>query len=185
MGQLALHVRSPTNRRSLCGPGACAHCDFHTFVSWPRPLWFFLCLGRPVLGYASLIRFGAHGARPHIHLAVTVGSWHSVSVGLHVFLVLGHNSRIVVIMSLTILATIAMDPLSVIIRTRMSINFCTSPRSHIGTSSIPPLTPWVWTLQVLFYVVTSPNTSLKRASFRSSPIWVHSKKSSFPIQATI
>ena len=48
--------------------------------------------------------------------------------------------RIVVIMRLRILATIAIDPLFEIIRTIVAINSCTSPRSHFGTSSVPPPT---------------------------------------------
>ena len=90
----------------------------------------------------ALIGFGAHGARPHIHPAVTVGgpSWHSVCDGFPVFLVFGQYFRIVVIMRLRILATIAINPLFEIIRTIVAINSCTSPRSHFGTSSVPPPT---------------------------------------------
>ena len=93
--------------------------------------------GRPLLRLS--LGFGAHGAPPHIHPAVTVGGphWHSVCDGLHVFLVLGQYFRIVVIMRLRILATIAIDPLFENFRTTMTINSCTSPRSHIGTSSVP------------------------------------------------
>ena len=84
----------------------------------------------------------AHGARPHKHPAVTVGGphWHSVCDGFHVFLVLGQHFRIVVIMRLRMLATIAIDPLFEIIRTIVAINSCNSPRSHFGTSSVPPPT---------------------------------------------
>ena len=86
---------------------------FQTPVHWPTPLWSFAKFrGRPSFA-TPLIGFGAHGARPHIHPAVTVGGpyWHSVCDGFHVFLVLGQYFRIVVIMRLRILATIAIDPL--------------------------------------------------------------------------
>ena len=109
-------------------------------LSTRPPLWSFAKFrGRPSFA-TPLIGFGAHGARPHIHPAVTVGGpyWHSVCDGFHVFLVLGQYFRIVVIMGLRILATIAIDPLFEIIRTMVAINSCTSPRSHFGTSSVPP-----------------------------------------------
>ena len=112
----------------------------------PHTLWSFAKFrGRPSFATPP-IGFGAHGARPHIHPAVTVGGpyRHSVCDGFHVFLVLGQYFRIVVIMRLRILATIAIDPpndpLFEIIRTIVAINSCTSPRSHIGTSSVPPPT---------------------------------------------
>ena len=73
----------------------------------PRPLWSFAKFrGRPSLA-TPLIGFGAHGARPHTHPAVTVGGphWHSVCVCFHVFLVFGQYFSIVVIMRPTILAT--------------------------------------------------------------------------------
>ena len=108
----------------------------------PTHLWSFAKFrGRPSFA-TPLIGFGAHGARPHIHPAVIVGGpyWHSVCDGFHVFLVLGQYFRIVVIMRLRILATIAIDPLFEIIRTTVAINSCTSPRSHFGTSSAPPPT---------------------------------------------
>ena len=88
-------------------------------VHWPRPLWSFAKFrGRPSLS-TPLIGFGADGDRPHTHPAVTVRGpyWHSVCDGLHVFLVLGQYFRIVVIMRLRILATIATDPLFEIVRT--------------------------------------------------------------------
>ena len=119
----------------------------------PDPLWSFAKFrGRPTFA-ALLIGFWAHGARPHIHPAVTVGGpyWHSVCDGLHVFLVLGQQFRIVVIMRLRILA-IAIDPLFEIIRTVMAINSCTSPRSHIGTSSVPsPTTTGADTASAFFF----------------------------------
>ena len=111
-------------------------------VHWPTPLWSFAKFrGRPSFA-TPLFGFGAHGARPHIHPAVTVGGsyWHSVCDGFHVLLVLGQYFRIVVIMKLRILATIAIDPLFEILRTIVAINSCTSPRSHFGTSSVPPPT---------------------------------------------
>ena len=97
--------------------------------------------GPPVLFYASHWLWGTR-CSPHIHPAVTVGGsyWHSVCDGFHVLLVLCQNFRIVVIMRLRILATIASDPLFEIIRTIVAINSCTSPRSHFGTSSVPPPT---------------------------------------------
>ena len=77
-----------------------------------------------------------HGPDPcgrlqRLHPSVTVGGpyWHSV-------LVLGQYFRVAVITRLTILATIAIDPLFEIIRTFMAINSCTSPRRHTGTSII-------------------------------------------------
>ena len=104
-----------------------------------------------------LIGFGAHGARP------------SVCGGFHVFLVLGQFFRIVVIMRLRILATIAIDPLFEIIRTKLAINSCTSPRSHFGTSSVPPPTTMGADPASTFFGVKSPYTSSKRAPFRPVP----------------
>ena len=80
------------------------------------------------------IGFGAHGAQPHMHPAVIVGGpyWHSVCDGFHVIIVLGQYFRIVVIMKLRILATIAIVPLFESRQTIVAINSCTIPRSHIG-----------------------------------------------------
>ena len=140
MDQLALHVRFPNasqeplwarNMRPLRLPDPLA-----------QTLWS-IAKFRGRSSFATpLIGFWAHGARPHTHPAVTVAGpyWHSVCDGLHVFLVLGQHFRIVVIMRLRILATIASDPLFENFRTTMPINSCTSPRSHIGTSSVPPPT---------------------------------------------
>ena len=117
------------NMRPLRLPDPCPLAHTHVVVCKVS--------GPPVLCYAS------HWLRrPHIHPAVTVGGpyWHSVCDGFHVFLVLGQYLRIVVIMRLRILATIAIDPLFEIIRTIVATNSCTSPRSHIGTSSVPPPT---------------------------------------------
>ena len=61
-------------------------------------------------------------------------------------------------MRLRILATIAIDPLFEIIRTIVAINSCTSPRSHFGTSSVPPSPPWARTLQVHFLLALNRRT---------------------------
>ena len=84
----------------------------------PHPLWSFAKFRGRSSFATPLIGFGAHGARPHIHPAVTVGGpyWHSVCDGFHVFRVLGQYFRIVVIMRLRILATIAIDLLFEIIQ---------------------------------------------------------------------
>ena len=149
-----------------------APTDFQTPVHWPTLLWSFAKFrGRPSFA-APLIGFGAHGARPHIHPAVTVGGpyWHSDCDGFHVFLVLGQYFRIVVIMRLRILATIAIDPLFEIIRTLVAINSCTSPRSHIGTSSVPPpTTMFADPASAFSFGVKSPYTSSKRAPFGFTP----------------
>ena len=84
----------------------------------PLPRSFAKFRGRPSFA-TPLIGFGAHGARPHIYPVVTVGGPCWTRFALH------------------ILATIANDPLFEIIRTTLAINSCTSPRSHIGTSSVP------------------------------------------------
>ena len=108
MDQQALHVRFPNasqeplwprNMRPLRLPEACPLAQ--------TPVVVCKVSGRPSFA-APLIGFWAHGARPHIHPAVTVGGpfWHSVCDGLRVSLV-----RQYVIMRLRILATIAIDPL--------------------------------------------------------------------------
>ena len=75
--------------------------------------------------------------------------WHSVCVGLPVFLALGQQIRIVVVMRLTILATIAIAPLFVTIRKIMAINNCTEATSAQASSCHPP--PRARTLQVHVY----------------------------------
>ena len=123
-----------------------------------------------------LIGFGAHGARPHIHPAVTVGGhcWHSVCDGFHVFLVLGQYFRIVVIMRLRFLATIAIDPLFEIIRTVVAINSCTSPRSHIGTSSVPPPTTMgADSASAFFFWRLIAIHIQQKGSLSPGPRWVH------------
>ena len=139
---------SPTNRTNPCA------------ASKMRPLRL---LGQSTSGKSAGAShwFGAHGAGPHIHPAVTVGGphWHSVRVGLHVFLVLGQYFRIVVIVGLTVLATIAIAPLFVIIPTITAINRCTSPRSHIDTSIIPsPTTMGADPASACFFCRFSPYT---------------------------
>ena len=154
MGQLALHVRFPNVSHEPLWARNVRPLRF------PDP-WFAKIRGRPSLA-APLIGIRAHGARPHVHPAVTVGGpcWHSVRVGLHVLLVLGQYCRIVVIMRLTNLATTAIAPLFVSKRTIMGINSCTSPRSHIGTSIIPSPTTMGADPGVI-----SPYTSLMRTYF--------------------
>ena len=97
--------------------------------------------GPPVLCYASHWLWGPRCSATHTSRGYSRRPyWHSVCDGFHVFLVLGQYFRIVVIRRLRILATIAIDPLSEIIRTTVAINSCASPRSHFGTSSVPPPT---------------------------------------------
>ena len=73
-------------------------------------------------------------------------------------------------MRLRILATIAIDPLFEIIRTLVAINSCTSPRSHIGTSSVPPpTTMFADPASAFSFGVKSPYTSSKRAPFGFTP----------------
>ena len=141
-----------------------------------RLLWSFAKFrGHPSFA-TPLIGFWSHGARPHRHPAVTFGGpyWHSVCDGLRVFLVLGQYFRIVVFMRLRILATIAIDPLFEITRTFMAINSCTSPGSHIGTSSVPSPTTMGGLCKCIFlFGVESPYTSPHRAPLSPSPLWVH------------
>ena len=123
--------------------------------------------GRPSLA-TPLIGFGAHGARPHIHPAVTVGGpyWHSIRVALHVFLVLGQHFRIVVIMRLTIMATIAIAPLFVIIRTIMPSTVAPAREATSAQASSRHPPPLARTLQVhVSFGVITPYTSQKRTPF--------------------
>ena len=120
--------------------------------------------GRPSFA-TPLIGFWAHGARPHIHPAITVGgpSWYSVCDGLHVFLVLGQHFRILVIMRLRSLATIATDPLFEIIRTIVSstVTAAREATSAQAASRHPP--PWARSLQVHFsFGVESPYTYVRK-----------------------
>ena len=155
-----------------------------TPVHWPTPLWSFAKFrGRPSFA-THPIGFEAHGARPHIHTAVTVGGryCHSVCDGFHVFLVLGQYFRIVVIMRLRILATIAIDPLFEIKRTKVAINSCTSPRSHIGTSSVPPphhhgRGPCRCKFS---FGVKSPYHIQQDCSLSPGPLWVHPTRGTRP-----
>ena len=67
MGQLALHVRfSNESQKPLWARSMRPLRLPHLCLLAQTLVVFFLCLGRPVLGYATLIRFGAHGARPQI-----------------------------------------------------------------------------------------------------------------------
>ena len=90
-----------------------------------------------------------------------------------VFVVLGQHFRIVVIMRLRILATIAIDPLFEIIRPFVAINSLLhqpAKPSAQAASRHPP--PWAGTLQVHFSCgVKSPYTSLKRAPLPPSSLW--------------
>ena len=119
------HASTETSRPLSTGPDPCGRLQ---------------SFGPPVLCYASHWVLGPRCSATHPAVTVAGPYWHSVCDGLHVFLVLGQHFRIVVIMRLRILATIASDLMFEIIRTFMAINSCTSPRSHIGTSSIPPPT---------------------------------------------
>ena len=117
-----------------------------TLSPGPDPWSFVKFQGRPFLPTA-FTGFGAHGARP-IHPAVTVGRphWHSVCIDF----VLGQCFRIVVIMRLTILATIAIAPRFVILQ-NMVCHQCTSTRSHTSAqaSSHHP-SPWARTCKCMF-----------------------------------
>ena len=132
------------------------------------PLWSFAKFrGRPSFA-TPLIGFWAHGTRQHIHPAVTVGGpyWHLVCDGFHVFLVLGQYIKIVVIMRLRILATIAIDRLFENIKTGMAI---TREATSAQAASPSPTTIGVDLASAFSFGVKSPYTSLKRAPFRPAP----------------
>ena len=141
MDQLALHVRFlNASQEPFVGQEHSPTETSRPLSTGPDPCGRLQSFGaaRPLLRLS--LGLGRRGARPHIHPAVTVGGpcWHSVCDGLHVFLVLGQYFRIVVIMRLRILATIALTRCSKLYELPvMAITRCTSPRSHIGTSSVP------------------------------------------------
>ena len=115
------------NMRPLTLPEPCGRLQsFGGARPWLR---LSLGLGPTVLGHTHIPRLQSEGPIGTLFF-----------VGLHVFLVLVQYFRIVVIMRLTILATIVIAPLFVIVLASMAINNCTSPRSRIGTSIIPSLT---------------------------------------------
>ena len=177
-----------------CFPGntnAFSRCILSAAVPAFRASWHFMCVsqriartlvgqehaptktspGRDLCG--RLQSFGAarpwlrlalglapDGARPHI----------SVRVRFHVFRVLGQYSRVVVIMRLTVLATIAIAKVFVIMRTIMAINSCTSPRSHIGTSIIPsPTTVGRGPCKCMFLLALCRHTHPQRTPLFARP----------------
>ena len=130
MDQLALHVRfTNASQEPFVGQERAPTETSRPLSTSPDPC------GR-------LQSFGA--ARPVLRLSLALGPTvlgHtyiplSVCDGLHVFLVLGQYFRIVVIMRLRISATIAIDPLFEIVRTKWPSTVAPA-RSHIGTSSVP------------------------------------------------
>ena len=90
------HAPTETSRPLSTGPDTCGRLQ--SFGA-----------ARPLLRLS--FGFGAQGARPHIHPTFAVGEpyRHAACDSLHVFLILGQYFRIVVIMRLRILATVAID----------------------------------------------------------------------------
>ena len=79
-------------------------------------------------------------------------------------------------MRLRILATIAIDPLFEIIRTIEAIKSCTSPRSHFGTSSVPPPTTMGADPASAFFFWRYIAIHIQQeGSLSPSPLWVHPK----------
>ena len=143
------HAPSETSRPLSTGPDPCGR--WPSFAAARPLLRFSLGFGPTMLGHTYIPQLQSEGA-----------------------LVLGQYFRIVVIMRLRIFATIAIDPLFEIIRTVMAINSCTSPRSHIGTSSVPsPTTMGADPASAFSFGVESPCTSLKRVLLSPSPLCFH------------
>ena len=77
-------------------------------------------------------------------------------------------------MRLRILATIAIDPLFEIIRTIVAINSCTCPRSHFGTSSVPPPTTMGADPASAFFFWREIAMHIQQeGSLSPGPLWVH------------
>ena len=121
------HAPTETSRPLSTGPHSCGRLQ--SFGAARPLLRLSLALGPTVLGHTYIPRLQSEGP---------IGT--RIAMAFMYFLVLGQYFRSVVIMRLRILATIAIDPLFEIVRTTVAINSCTSPRSHIGTSSVPPPT---------------------------------------------
>ena len=153
VSQLALHVRFSNESHEVSMGQEPAPTETSRPVHWPRRVWSFgKFRGLPSLA-TSLIGFG-----PTVLCYTFLGySQSECPIGTLFALAI---MRIVVIMRLTILATIAIAPLFVILRT-MATNSCTSPRSHIGTSIIPSPTtmtadPCKYMFLLLFFAIHIP-----------------------------
>ena len=118
------HAPTETSRHLSTGPEPCGRLQ--SFGAARPLLRLSMGSGPTVLGHTYIPRLQSEGP---------IGT--RFAMAFMKILVFGHYFRIVVIMRLRILATIAIDSLFETIRTFVAINSCTSPRSHIGTSSVP------------------------------------------------